>query len=431
MQSTRDPRSPGGAGPGPRVGDAPLPYAATLDALEPALDELAVAVASDLAGGAPAAAAVAEARRTVEELLASLRKGPIPGPDTLERLREAAAGSARAGGPLQPLLDATLSAGWVLWAAATARPGLDPAALAALGDALLRTGDAAATAIADGHAAAGRELARRSASDLRELLDELLELADGDDTGRARLGRRLGEIGLDPSLAVRLVVVDAARDLHDGDPEVVEVARRLGRGSVAGLGDPRALGGPGRPPVVASSRGRLVVLVPSGGAGADVDAALGLLGAGWVGVETPATDLLGTGAALREATAGLSIARRLGRIERIVPVTALALERALLADPELLAVAVERELGPLLTAPRGGPLIGTLEAYLAERENLRATARRLGLAPRTVAYRLERIERLLGGRLDGERLVRLAAVLFSRRLLDGTPATNEADGRPR
>ena len=61
-----------------------------------------------------------------------------------------------------------------------------------------------------------------------------------------------------------------------------------------------------------------------------------------------------------------------------------------------------------------------MEAYLAERENVSAAARRLGVAPRTVAYRLERIERLLGGRLDASRRARLATALFARRLL-GSP----------
>ena len=50
----------------------------------------------------------------------------------------------------------------------------------------------------------------------------------------------------------------------------------------------------------------------------------------------------------------------------------------------------------------GEELIETLEVYLGSKQNIRETARRLHLAPRTVAYRLERIETLLGVRLDGE-----------------------------
>ena len=44
-------------------------------------------------------------------------------------------------------------------------------------------------------------------------------------------------------------------------------------------------------------------------------------------------------------------------------------------------------------------------------------ARRLGVAARTVSYRLERIERILGGPLDEERRLRLAAALFARGLV--------------
>jgi hypothetical protein len=93
-----------------------------------------------------------------------------------------------------------------------------------------------------------------------------------------------------------------------------------------------------------------------------------------------------------------------------VPSWQLALERALLAEPALLRSAIDVELGPLLEAPRAAGLVETLETYLGERENVRATARRLGVAPRTVTYRLERIERLLGGRLDASRRLRLGTV---------------------
>jgi DNA-binding PucR family transcriptional regulator len=163
--------------------------------------------------------------------------------------------------------------------------------------------------------------------------------------------------------------------------------------------------------------------VPESRRAADVAGSLAALGDGWIATTAPAPGLLGTAGAVREATAALAVARRAGRIGTLVPAGSLALERALLAEPDLLRAAVERELGPLLAAPRGAGLADTMEAYLAERENVRAAARRLGIAPRTVAYRLERIERLLGGRLDAARRARLATALFARRLLgDDDPA---------
>lgn len=53
-------------------------------------------------------------------------------------------------------------------------------------------------------------------------------------------------------------------------------------------------------------------------------------------------------------------------------------------------------------------------------ENMREAARRLHLGNRTVAYRLERIESLLGGRLDGTRRERLVVALLARRVLERT-----------
>ena len=240
------------------------------------------------------------------------------------------------------------------WDRINGRHELGAEALRALGDALLRTGDAAAAAIADGHAAAEREIATRSASALRELLDAILDLPDGDEAGRARLVRRAGELAIPLDRPLTVVVADAGRDLQDGDPAVAEVARRLVPGMTPPIGDPRTLGGPQPGPVVAASAGRLVVLVPDSRRAPDVAMALAALGDGWTATSAPAPGLLGTAAAVREATAALSVARRSGRAGSLVPAASLALERALLAEPELLRAAVDRELGPLLAAP-GAP----------------------------------------------------------------------------
>ena len=407
-------------------------YASLLDPLDAQVDALGEQVAHDVARGAEPDAAEREASRAaVRWLLAALREGPVPRPAQLRSLRDGAAAQARDGGPVQPVLDRTLSAGWVAWAAVTAEPGVPGPALAALGEALLRTGDAAAAAIADAHAAAEREMATRSASALRGLLDELLELPEGDEAGRARLGRRLAEAGIPSDRAVGVVLVDAGRDLGDGDRSVTDVARALGRatGSVPGVGDPRALGGQVPAPVVATMRGQLVLLLPAGRWSVDPTPALRALGDGWAAVTAPAPALPDTAAAVREAAASLVVAVRLGLRDRVVPAGELLLERAMLAAPGQLAAAVERELGPLESAPRGGALVETLAAYLAERENVRAAGRRLGVAPRTVAYRLARVERLLGGPLDADRRLRLATALFARRLLaprDDAPRDGDA-----
>jgi PucR C-terminal helix-turn-helix domain len=417
-----------GAYPAGSMQDQPAPpyllALVSLTADEDALEALAAAVARDVARGAPVTGDDRDAARgAVEWLLASLRVGPVPDALALQALRDGAAAQARSGGPLQPVLDRTLSAGWVLWAAATER-GLGADGLTALGEALLRTGDAAATAIADAHASAEREIATRSASSLRELLDALLELGDADEPGRARLVRRAGELAIPVDRSLTVVVVDTGADLEDGDAGVVEVARRLGAGALPAVGDPRVLAGARPRPVVAATHGLLVVMAPAARTAPDIRGALRALGEDWVAVSAEAASFIAVGAAAREATAVLPVARRLGRVDVIVRAASLALERALLAEPGLLAMAVDRELGPLLRAPRSAGLVETVEAYLAERENIRAAGRRLGVAPRTVAYRLERVERILGGRLDADRRLRLATALFARRLLE--PAKRSA-----
>ena len=289
-------------------------------------------------------------------LVESLRTGAVPGVRALRTLRDQAAAEARAVRPMQPVLDRALSAGWVLWGWVAERHELTADGLRALGDALLRTGDAAAAAIADGHAAAEREIATRSASALRELLDELLDLGDGDEPGRARLARRAGELGIPVERPLTVVVADAGRDLEDADPAVVGVARRLVPGIAPSVGDPRALGAPIPGPVVGATHGRLVVLVPATPRSPDVAAALEALGDDWVATSAPADGLLGASHAAREATAALAVARRIGRRAEVVPAVSLGLERALLAEPALLRAAVDRELGPLLdVAPGRGP----------------------------------------------------------------------------
>ena len=64
----------------------------------------------------------------------------------------------------------------------------------------------------------------------------------------------------------------------------------------------------------------------------------------------------------------------------------------------------------------GEELVETLQTYFDCGYNRRETARRLHLADRTVAYRLEREEDLLGHELEGEAGRRLIVALMLRRL---------------
>jgi DNA-binding PucR family transcriptional regulator len=122
-------------------------------------------------------------------------------------------------------------------------------------------------------------------------------------------------------------------------------------------------------------------------------------------------------------------AQRLGTRGWIPDPEDLALARLLLADPPLADATVRRELGPVLADERlGAELIETLQAYFDAGENATAAARRLHLATRTVGYRLERIESLLGHPIDGERRRRLSTALVVHRLRSAQRASPvEAD----
>jgi DNA-binding PucR family transcriptional regulator len=58
--------------------------------------------------------------------------------------------------------------------------------------------------------------------------------------------------------------------------------------------------------------------------------------------------------------------------------------------------------------------------YFEAGENMRETARRLHLASRTVAYRLERIGATIGRPIDGEARARLSVALLAYQAL-GSP----------
>ena len=102
----------------------------------------------------------------------------------------------------------------------------------------------------------------------------------------------------------------------------------------------------------------------------------------------------------------------------------------MVADPVLAAEGARRWLDPIETAGRGGPeLIRTFEAWLETGGSVVATARSLGVAPRTVSYRLSRMASILGVRsLDHEVRSRLSTALLVRRLLAGPPDSGAGVG---
>ena len=393
------------------------PYADLLEAVRLELDPIVAEIIRDVAGPDEDLEALrVSTRATVESTIAALLRADELSGAELSSLRLAGSRAAREGEPLNRLLDRFLTSGWVLWAAATRQSTASRAAVAALGTALLKAGDSAAAALGEGYADAEREIADRTGAARREFLDELLDLPPGDTAAAARISRRAAYFGLASSNSYGVLVAGIGRELEDEGPEILRVALALDRPSRSG-GD-RASSGP----IIATKRGRLVLLARANWPGvAALDLVLTELAGphGWLAVAAaPAPSLAAVAGAFGAAFDALLIAERLG-LDGRHSADDLLLERALLADERLLRSAVERELGPILDAPRNGDeLLRTVETYLAARQNLRTAARLLGVSVRTVSYRLVRVEGLIGRPLTGGVVLRLSTALFVRRLLD-------------
>ena len=328
---------------------------------------------------------------------------------------------------------------------------LEPVAVAEFARFIMLWNELTSLVVTDGYRAAERDILARDAAARRGALQELLGVVAADAVVTARLRRVASRHGLDPDRAYRLVAIAPSPEADPlperpgiGDEELDVLAGRIGH--LLGSTAPGAEGvGAGiRLPAVVPMHGRIAVLSRADWAGlarvpAVLDGILGGLAASatkpgrrgqatdavaqpqaWVAIGSEAVEgvvsLAETYADLVDAT---RTAQRLGVRGWIPDPGRLAVERLLLADRELADAAVRRELGPLLADERMGPeLIETLQAYFDAGENIAEAGRRLHLATRTVAYRMERIESLLGYPIDGEAGRRLSTALLVKRLQD-------------
>jgi len=250
--------------------------------------------------------------------------------------------------------------------------------------------------------------------------------------------------GLDPDRAYRIVAIASGADIDPslGDDELEVLAGRVGHLLRVAAPGAEGVGAGIRLPAVLPLMGHVAILARADWAGLTrlpvaLDRVVGGLvaeassvgrrrarartrapAAGWVAVGSRTIDGVGSLAmAYADLVDATRTAQRLGLRGWIPDPEQLALERLLLADQNLAEATVHRELGPLLADERfGGELIETLQAYFDASENVTAAARRLNLATRTVAYRLEKIESLLGHPLDGDNARRLSTALMVLRL---------------
>ncbi len=364
--------------------------------------------------------AEADVRPAVEHVIALFRADA--GWDDLSHQLEAVADAAcRAGVPRLRLLDRYLTTGWVIWDVAADLEWMDREALRDLGGLLLRGSDLCAAAIGNAYVAVDRELAARDAEARRSFLEELLGAPPTDPAEAGRLRRLAARYGVDPDVHFKLIAISPPdRHLEDTAPNL---AAELTRALASPSRDPDA-----RPsvrlPLAIPWRTRVVVIARGSWPGIPKlrETLSRVVGESWIAISSPTiSGVANAPEGLAQLVAALRTAERIGHTGWVNSPDDLAIEELLLVDEGLMRRTIDHELGPILAEPRmGEELVETLRVYFDSGENMRETARRLHLANRTVAYRLERIEHLLGGPLDGPTRQRLSIALLAYRILHTT-----------
>ena len=307
--------------------------------------------------------------------------------------------------------------------------------LVELGRWLLLSTELSSLATSEGYRATEREFLARDAAAHRAALDELLSAQPTTARALLRLRRLSVRYGLDPDAEYRVAAIlpGPNADPTPEEPGIDEADLEKLAGRIDQLlrrRTSRAHAASGiRVPLAITWRGSIVaILGPSPQEWQRLqDAIRSVLGrrragpAGsdepWTAVAVKADGVDRLAAALADLQEGLQVAHDIGRHGVIDDLAELGIERLLLSDPDLDAVIIDRELGKLLADPRmGEELVETLQTYFDCGYNRRETARRLHLADRTVAYRLERAEDLLGHGLEGDAGRRLNVALTIRRL---------------
>jgi sugar diacid utilization regulator len=275
----------------------------------------------------------------------------------------------------------------------------DREAVRAAATAVLQVFDDAVATLAEGYAAARRDLVRREETLRRELIDDLLR----GDSDLGTLVERAEPFGLDLARVHQVALAAPSRRLPDADAAISALEAVI----FDQLGD--------RDVLVATKDGLLVALAPADAVEAGrVPSALeptnelGRLmhrelsrlrrGRPWrVAVGRPHPGLYGIARSYEEAREALTMAGRLHTDTPVVSAHDLLIYRVLLRDQPAIVDLVQAVLSPLTRSRFGaGPLLDTLDAYFATGGVATESAKRLHVAVRTVTYRLDRVKTLTG-----------------------------------
>lgn len=340
-------------------------------------------------------------REGLRVLLRQLHDGRPPHPGELDALGRAGALQAERDVPLEVLLRGYRVAAKVVWRdvvdEAVRRGGLSPEMAITLGEQVLEYLDTVSGAVGQAYLETRERLRRQRDLERERALRRVLA---GDAGAEAR--RLAAATGLELSPPYRVVAVAATPDVDEGRLATWwQRARALVAppedGALLALVDPAV--DPRGLRRLARAAGVAVVM----------------------GVGPIAERLEDVGAAATAAATALRIGRRLRPQAVVHDHAELAAFAALDRDRPALLAHVGALLGPLLS-PTAASLRATLDAVLDSRGPADAAAR-LGVHRHTVAYRLERIERLCGVDLeDPATRHRLWLALQLYRLLDEAEA---------
>ncbi len=320
--------------------------------------------------------------------------------------------AAERGVALAAVLDLYLSATWRLWGEIEQRaPKANSITVATVAATLFRAADDAAEALAAGFEVAQRRTMRFEESLRREFIEGLLGGA-----GDAELLReRAAHVGFNLAGTHLVLTAQNSRRVADAGQVLARVEGHV----LAKLG--------GRDVVIATKQNLLVCVFPISATDSTRDLLAALVevehGPWRIGVGQAHGGVTGVARSYGEALQALELADRDAQPGEIAFFNRLLPHRMLTADPRLAAELVATVLGPLERA-RGGaePLIATLEAHFASSGNTTATARLLGLSPRAVDYRLNRVADLTRySPSDASDRFALELAIRSRRLAATSP----------